>query len=110
MAQLAMKANALYVLLKIYTVEILLITLITQHLTERSPGSSDFGNFWGISLWSNFHLAQNFLMLSFYVHPGQFALVEMNCRLRGQALQKEHVGQRKQAEQGHQPWLGGRAL
>ena len=35
----------------------------------------------GISLWLNLHLALNFLMLSFYVHPDHFALVDMNFLL-----------------------------
>ena len=53
-----------------YTVETPLITLITQHFTERSPTS-----------YNILHLALNFLMLSCYVHPGHFALVNMNCLL-----------------------------
>ena len=50
MAQFAINANVLYVLLKVDTVETQLITLITQHFTERSPTSYDIRNLWGITV------------------------------------------------------------
>ena len=41
MALLAINVNVFYALLKVYTVETMLITLITQHFTARSPTSDD---------------------------------------------------------------------
>ena len=79
MAQLAMKVNVLYVLLKVYTVETLFITLITQHLTKRSP--CNFLWFLGGYHCGLIYIWHHIFMSSFDVHPGQFALVEINCLL-----------------------------
>ena len=57
MALLAINVNVLYALLKVYTVETMLITLITQHFTARSPTSDDIHKKIGILLWLNLHLA-----------------------------------------------------
>ena len=47
MAQWAMNAIVLCVLLKVYTVETTIITLIKQSFREGSPISFDIKNVWG---------------------------------------------------------------